>query len=145
MTYNYGKQKKMSDEINEETLFLRLKEVLIPDLERAVDEFSSFDCTSKILNAHIELKCRHTHYSTLLIEKSKYDRLMEIASTNLMAPLYINSTPEGVWAFNLLKFDNITWTEQDNLPATTEFDNKDKVTKAVGFLPIEDGDRLFWN
>lgn len=144
MTYNYGKQKKMSDEINEETLFLRLKEVLIPDLERAVDEFSSFDCTSKLLNAHIELKCRHTHYSTLLIEKSKYDRLMEIANTNLMAPLYINSTPEGVWAFNLLKFDNITWTEQDNLPATTEFDNKDKVTKAVGFLPIEDGDRLFW-
>ena len=144
MTYNYGKQKKMSDEINEETLFLRLKEVLIPDLERAVDEFSSFDCTSKILNAHIELKCRHTHYSTLLIEKSKYDRLMEIANTNLMAPLYINSTPEGVWAFNLLKFDNITWTEQDNLPATTEFDNKEKVTKAVGFLPIEDGDRLFW-
>ena len=144
MTYNYGKQKKMSDEINEETLFLRLKEVLIPDLERAVDEFSSFDCTSKILNAHIELKCRHTHYSSLLIEKSKYDRLMEIANTNLMAPLYINSTPEGVWAFNLLKFDNITWTEQDNLPATTEFDNKEKVTKAVGFLPIEDGDRLFW-
>ena len=144
MTYNYGKQKKMSDEINEETLFLRLKEVLIPDLERAVDEFSSFDCTSKILNAHIELKCRHTHYSSLLIEKSKYDRLMEIAKTNLMAPLYINSTPEGVWAFNLLKFDNITWTEQDNLPATTEFDNKEKVTKAVGFLPIEDGDRLFW-
>ena len=144
MTYNYGKQKKMSDEINEETLFLRLKEVLIPDLERAVDEFSSFDCTSKILNAHIELKCRHTHYSTLLIEKSKYDRLMEIANTNLMAPLYINSTPEGVWAFNLLKFDNITWTEQDNLPATTEFDNKEKVTKAVGFLPIEEGDRLFW-
>jgi hypothetical protein len=134
----------MSDEINEETLFLRLKEVLIPDLERAVDEFSSFDCTSKILNAHIELKCRHTHYSSLLIEKSKYDRLMEIAKTNLMAPLYINSTPEGVWAFNLLKFDNITWTEQDNLPATTEFDNKEKVTKAVGFLPIEDGDRLFW-
>ena len=144
MTYNYGKQKKMSDEINEETLFLRLKEVLIPDLEKASDEFSSFDCTSKLLNAHIELKCRHTHYSSLLIEKSKYDRLMEIANTNLMAPLYINSTPEGVWAFNLLKFDNITWTEQDNLPATTEFDNKEKVTKAVGFLPIEDGDRLFW-
>ncbi len=101
----------MSDNINEETLFLRLKEVLIPDLEKSTDEFSSFDCTSKILNAYIELKCRHTHYSSLLIEKSKYDRLMQIADTNFMAPLYINSTPEGVWAFNLLKFDNITWTD----------------------------------
>ena len=60
----------MSDTMNEETLFLRLKEVLIPDLEKASDEFSSFDCTSKILNAYIELKCRHTHYSSLLIEKS---------------------------------------------------------------------------
>ena len=135
----------MFDNMNEESLFLRLKEVLIPDLEASTEDiFSAFDCTSKALNAYIELKCRHTHYSTLLIEKSKYDRLMQIADTNLMAPLYINSTPEGVWSFNLLKFDNITWTEQDNLPATTEFDNKEKVTKAVGFLPIEDGDRLFW-
>jgi len=30
------------------------------------------------------------------------------------------------------------------LPATTEFDNKEKVTKSVSFLPIEKGDRLFW-
>jgi hypothetical protein len=61
-----------------------------------------------------------------------------------MAPLYINSTPEGVWSFNLDKFDDLVWTDQDNLPATTEFDNKEKVTKSVSFLPIEKGDRLFW-
>jgi hypothetical protein len=113
-------------------------------LKKAENEYSTFDCTSEILNAYIELKCRHTHYSTLLIEKSKYDRLIDEARSKLMAPLYINSTPEGVWSFNLDKFDDLVWTDQDNLPATTEFDNKEKVTKSVSFLPIEKGDRLFW-
>jgi hypothetical protein len=129
--------------MSEEELFDQLSE-LIPDLKKAENEYSTFDCTSEILNAYIELKCRHTHYSTLLIEKSKYDRLVTEARSKLMAPLYINSTPEGVWSFNLDKFDDLVWTDQDNLPATTEFDNKEKVTKAVSFLPIEKGDRLFW-
>jgi hypothetical protein len=129
--------------MSEEELFDQLSE-LIPDLKKAENEYSTFDCTSEILNAYIELKCRHTHYSTLLIEKSKYDRLIDEARSKLMAPLYINSTPEGVWSFNLDKFDDLVWTDQDNLPATTEFDNKEKVTKSVSFLPIEKGDRLFW-
>jgi len=129
--------------MSEEELFDQLTE-LIPDLKKAENEYSTFDCTSEILNAYIELKCRHTHYNTLLIEKSKYDRLVDEARSKLMAPLYINSTPEGVWSFNLDKFDDLVWTDQDNLPATTEFDNKEKVTKAVSFLPIEKGDRLFW-
>ena len=129
--------------MSEEELFEQLSE-LIPDLKKAENEYSTFDCTSEILNAYIELKCRHTHYSTLLIEKSKYDRLIDEARSKLMAPLYINSTPEGVWSFNLNKFDDLVWTDQDNLPATTEFDNKEKVTKLVSFLPVEKGDRLFW-
>lgn len=129
--------------MSEEELFDQLTE-LIPDLKKAENEYSTFDCTSEILNAYIELKCRHTHYSTLLIEKSKYDRLIDEARSKLMAPLYINSTPEGVWSFNLNKFDDLVWTDQDNLPATTEFDNKEKVTKLVSFLPVEKGDRLFW-
>jgi hypothetical protein len=129
--------------MNEQELFDNLTQ-LIPDLVKAENEYSTFDCTSEILNAYIELKCRHTHYNTLLIEKSKYDRLVDEARSKLMAPLYINSTPEGVWSFNLDKFDDLVWTDQDNLPATTEFDNKEKVTKAVSFLPIEKGDRLFW-
>ena len=129
--------------MSEEELFDQLSE-LIPDLKKAENEYSTFDCTSEILNAYIELKCRHTHYSTLLIEKSKYDRLIDEARSKLMAPLYINSTPEGVWSFNLNKFDDLVWTDQDNLPATTEFDNKEKVTKLVSFLPVEKGDRLFW-
>ena len=129
--------------MSEEELFDQLAE-LIPDLKKAENEYSTFDCTSEILNAYIELKCRHTHYSTLLIEKSKYDRLIDEARSKLMAPLYSNSTPEGVWSFNLNKFDDLVWTDQDNLPATTEFDNKEKVTKLVSFLPVEKGDRLFW-
>ncbi len=92
--------------MSEEELFEQLSE-LIPDLKKAENEYSTFDCTSEILNAYIELKCRHTHYSTLLIEKSKYDRLVDEARSKLMAPLYINSTPEGVWSFNLDDYETV--------------------------------------
>jgi len=128
--------------MNEQELFDGLSQ-LIPDLKKAENEYSTFDCTSEILNAFIELKCRHTHYNTLLIEKSKYARLVGEARLKGMIPLYINSTPEGVWSFNLDKFD-IVWSEKDNLPVTTEFENVDKTTKVIGFLPTKEGDQLFW-
>jgi len=133
----------MSDIIkNEQELFDNLL-VLIPDLTKTKDEYSTFDCTSEAIKAYIELKCRRTHYDTLLIEYSKYKRLMDEAKNYNMRPLYINSTPKGVWSFDLQNFD-ILWSEKENLPATTDFDNKEKVTKIIGFLPIEKGDRLFW-
>jgi len=36
------------------------------------------------------------------------------------------------------------WSEKDNLPVTTEFENIDKTTKVIGFLPTKEGDQLFW-
>lgn len=59
-----------------------------------------------------------------------------------MKPFYINSTPEGVWSFDLDKAD-VRWEEKENLPTTTDFDNKEKVTKLVGFLPIKEGAKLW--
>ncbi len=55
---------------------------------------------------------------------------------------YFNATPKGAWGFNLLTMD-VEFAEQKNLPATTEFENKEKVTKIVGYLPIEKGFKLW--
>lgn len=131
----------MAISLSEKTLFLRLKETLIPDLEKVEDEYSAFDCVSKRYNAYIELKCRRTHYKTLMIEHLKYERILKEAKENKMMPVYINSTPNGVWSFNLEDLD-IQWAEQMHLPATTEFENKQKITKVVGFLPLEKGKQL---
>ncbi len=126
---------------NEQEFFDKLKAV-IPDLVKSDNKFSTNDCTSEQLGAYIELKCRMTYYDTLLIEYSKYARLLEEASTKRLVPAYFNATPKGAWGFNLLTMD-VEFAEQKNLPATTDFENKDKVTKIVGYLPIEKGFKLW--
>jgi hypothetical protein len=127
--------------VNEQELFQLIKSEYLPDLIKSEEQFASFDCSSKESNLYIELKCRYTHYDDLLIEKSKYARLMGEARSKSMIPMYINSTPEGVWAFNLNEVD-IIWEFRDDLPMTTEFENNERVTKVVGYLPIRKGRQL---
>lgn len=130
-------------ELTENELFAMLKDNLYPDLTRVADDkFSSYDCVSDEYGFYVELKCRQTHYDDLMIEKIKYDRLKNWADTMGMIPLYICSTPNGVWEFNLDVLD-IKWEDRSDLPATTQFDNKERVSKVVGYLPIKRGKNLF--
>jgi hypothetical protein len=112
--------------------FLRLN--FLPDLERSSNQFERFDCTSQSTKLHVELKCRRSHYPTLLIEKKKFDALIAASTQLQFSPCYINSTPQGIYAFNLHKVQ-VTW-ENHPMPATTDFGNAQLVEKAVGFLPI---------
>jgi len=128
--------------INEETLFGMLKDEYYPDLTKVADQFSSYDCVSEQDDLYIELKCRKTHYDKLLIEKIKYDRIKELADMSGRIPVYICSTPEGIWEFNL-DFVNLNWEFRDGLPTTTEFENKEKKSKVVGYLSVSKGRRLF--
>lgn len=129
---------------DEDKLFNALKDSYYPDLLRVQDTYSASDCYSEDFEIYVELKCRQTHYDQLMIEKMKYDRLRQEADLRGFLPIYICSTPDGIWEFNL-DVINIEWVEQANLPATTQFDNTDKVNKIVGFLPISAGKTLFPN
>ena len=126
----------------EEELFNLLKQRVFPDLEKIDDTFSNADCFTSEYRFYIELKCRKTHYDELLIEYYKFRHLIHQARDKDMKPFYINSTPEGVWSFDLSK-TSVRWEEKENLPTTTDFDNKEKVTKLVGFLPIREGVKLW--
>lgn len=128
-------------EMNELILFDFLKFNLYPDLERAPGIYDAFDCTSQKAGHFIELKCRQTHYSTLLIEQMKYRKLMEQAYHRELLPFYINSTPLGIYSFDLTDMDEPQW-HTHQMPATTEFENADKVEKVVGYLPIEEAIKL---
>jgi hypothetical protein len=128
--------------LTEQTLFDLLKKRIAKDLRKVDDEFSNYDCISDESTAYIELKCRKTHYNYLMIERYKYDRLVEQAMEINYNPIYINSTPKGVWAFNL-NYVQPRWYMQDNLPKTTEFENNEKVTKEVGYLNVEGGVKLW--
>jgi len=114
----------------ERELFNYLKEIM-PDLRKSKDQFSSWDCSSKLFKARIELKCRRKHYEELLLEKIKYDKLIKYNN-----PLYINSTPKGVYLWKL-KEQSIQWSERP-LPKTTDFDNNKEINKEVGYLKIKD-------
>jgi hypothetical protein len=130
-------------QLTENELFTLLKDFHYPDLERVVDDkYSSYDCISDEYGFYVELKCRQSHYDELMIEKLKYDRLKNWADVMGMIPLYICSTPQGIWEFNLDVLD-IKWEDRDDLPATTQFEDKARISKVVGYLPITQGRNLF--
>lgn len=122
--------------MREQELFDYLKEKHFPDLEKSEGAYDSFDCTTNDKNLYIELKCRHTHYPDLLIEEMKYRRLINQAGT--LTPYYINSTPQGIWGFDLTRVPEPSWSER-RMPATTEFTDTRKIMKLVGFLHLDYG------
>ncbi len=127
--------------MNEELLFTFLREGFYPDLEKAPGIYDAFDCISHQAGHYIELKCRHTHYPTLLIEEMKYRKLITQAAERDLIPYYINSTPQGVFSFDLMDVPEPEWLNHW-MPATTEFSRSNKVSKLVGYLPIEEAVQL---
>ena len=125
---------------NEQELFNYIKGWYLSDLEKSKDQYDSHDCTSTIYRLHIELKCRHTHYDDLLLEREKYDALMQEAERLGFTPFYVNATPKGIYAFNLKK-TKVTWTVK-KLPAKTEFDSGGQVDKTVALLPVAEAVQL---
>lgn len=125
--------------MREQELFDYLKFKHFPDLAKSEGAYDSFDCTTDDKNLYIELKCRHTHYPELLIEEMKYRRLINQAGS--MTPYYINSTPQGVWGFDLSRVPEPAWSER-RMPATTEFSDTRKIMKLVGFLHLDYGLQL---
>ena len=128
-------------EMKEADLFEYLKDSLYPDLVKSPGIFDSFDCISEKAGHYIELKCRYTHYPTLLIEEMKYRKLITQSAERDLIPFYINSTPQGVYSFDLMDIPEPIWSIE-YLPVTSEFANKSKVDKLVGYLSIEEAVKL---
>jgi hypothetical protein len=122
-------------------LFNYLQESLYPDLVKSEGIYDSFDCISQQAGHYIELKCRHTHYPTLLIEEMKYRKLIIQSAERDLIPFYINSTPLGIYSFDLMDIPEPEWYNQ-TMPVTTEFENQEKIIKSVGYLDIEEAIKL---
>lgn len=84
-----------------------------------------------------EIKKRSRIYDEMLIEKKKYDHLLNLCEKykhkNLL-PLYINVIENQVYAWNLHDHKNIDW-QMRWMPATTSISTQKK-KKEVGFLHI---------
>lgn len=125
---------------NEKDLFNWLVANYYKDLVKAKSPISRWDCYSPSRKHRIELKCRKTHYDDLVIEKGKFDAMIEKANENFDIPIYINSTPKGIFSWNLF-FVYPEWFYKE-LPKTTDFSDNNKITKEIAMLPVIDAETL---
>lgn len=102
--------------------------------------FSKSDCYDIETKNRIELKCRATHYEKLIIEKPKYEYLIKESKKYGDVPIYINSTPKGIYLFNL-KDLKLEWFKKP-LPKTTEFKNNNYISKEIATININKSKQL---
>jgi len=127
----------------EEDLFKFVNDNVYGDLVKSKYQMSRWDCYSPKHSHRIEFKCRSQHYDSILIEKGKYDAMLEIGRENLEIPMFIVSTPKGVYRFNLFKMNDIAWEVNSRNPATTYFgDSSKRVTKEVGYMDVSKAQKL---
>ena len=126
--------------MKEQDLFEYLVNNYYPDLVKAKKKMSRWDCYSPETSHRIELKCRATHYDTLILEKKKYDAMLLKCNDNLDIPIYINSTPKGIYSFNLFEIKP-NW-EVKYLKKTTTFTNNNQIAKEIAMLPVIDAEIL---
>ena len=120
--------------MQESDLFLYLRKYW-NDLEMSKDKYSKHDCFSESTKTRIELKCRKKHYNELMLERSKYIYLMVNHILHNEIPLYINSTPVGIYCFDLRGISP-EWVINEKMPKSTEFENTNKVKKEYCLLSI---------
>lgn len=125
--------------MTEQGLFDYIKETYLEDLQKSEHTYEYIDATSYGYRLSIELKCRHTHYDELILEKDKYESLMQQANELGFTPFYINSTPQGIYAFNLRKI-TVTWTTK-RLPSST-VENGAAIDKEIALLHIDEAVKL---
>jgi len=125
--------------VTEQSLFDYIKATYLEDLEKSEHTYEYIDATSKGYRLTIELKCRHTHYDELILEKDKYESLIGRANELGFTPFYINSTPQGIYAFNLRKI-KVSFTTK-RLPSST-VDKGPDIDKEIALLHIDKAVKL---
>jgi len=124
----------------EKDLFEWLSKNHYKTLVNSKNPISRWDCYDIETQSRIELKCRKKHYDTLILEKYKYDAMILKCNDNLDIPMYINSTPEGIYSFNLFEIKP-KW-EVKYLRKTTRFTNANQIPKEIAMLPVIDAEIL---
>lgn len=75
-----------------------------------------------------------------VLEKTKYDALMEYHNLSGLTPFYIMEFNDGVmYLWDVSKLDGIEWKKENKFPRTTKGSNTKKVSKTITYLPLELG------
>lgn len=123
---------KFLTQLEEKKLFKLLKQYLFSDLIdlNEEDQYSPVDWYQPSTNEHYECKCRNEHYSALVIEKKKYIQMLEYEK-----PIYLNSTPKGIFGFYLKELEEPVWADK-LMNRTFEFGERVYIPKDSGMILI---------
>ena len=105
------------------------------DLVEVSDPYSSYDAENG--RYIVEVKSRDKKYDSWIIERKKFDsNLLYSMNVNKMF-VYLTEHNGKIMTWNIHNLLNnlydFGWTKME-LPATTEFDDKEKIQKEVGYL-----------
>ena len=121
--------------MTQEELQLIAVDKLGTSITATTDEFCTFDGYSD--EYVIEFKCRRKHYDTQLIEHKKYKANLDQADESGKEFLYIISTPNGVYVFNVSELRDqgydFKW-EDRRMPSKTDFSGQYHLDKRVGYI-----------
>jgi hypothetical protein len=76
-----------------------------------------------------------------MIEKNKYFELILKYIKNNEIPLYINSTPSGIYCFDLRELIPV-WITDNRMPKTTEFTLNQQVEKTYSLINIKKAKKI---
>lgn len=106
---------------------------------RSTDKYDNIDWYLPDEDLYIEGKCRKETYQSYLIEKKKYNRLIEHPNC-----WYVSSGGNGIFTWDLqeyIKRNKMYWST-DKYPKTSEFKDKTKIDKLCDYLNISEADYL---
>ena len=88
----------------------------------------------------VEIKSRHKHYDSLVLEESKLLTMQQIAAEFKYQALYVCETPEGCWLWDITNLQP-EWSVKSMPYHTAE--NRPPIKKKVTYLKIQDGFKVF--
>ena len=105
------------------------------DLVEVSDPYSSYDAENG--RYIVEVKSRDKKYDSWIIERKKFDSNLLYSMNKNKMFVYLTEHNGKIMTWNIHNLLNslydFGWTKME-LPATTEFDAKEKIQKEVGYL-----------
>ena len=105
------------------------------DLVEVSDPYSSYDAENG--RYIVEVKSRDKKYDSWIIERKKFDSNLLYSMNKNKMFVYLTEHNGKIMTWNIHNLLNslydFGWTKME-LPATTEFDDKEKIQKEVGYL-----------
>ena len=99
-------------------------------------EYNRFDAEDK--NYIVEIKDRKKYYDNTMIEFDKYSFNIKYSELAKKDFIYVVRTGGLIYIFNLSKKDVTFGWEWKLIEATTNFENRKKIKKLVGYIKLED-------